>query len=64
MPKKADADLQKHTLNLYAGDMEALRVLFPRAEPTVIIRDVIHDLIVRGRANDPSVENLKVEIKV
>lgn len=52
MPKEA-LDLQKHTMNFYRGDMEELRTLFPTVEPTVLVRETIHDLIQRARANDP-----------
>jgi hypothetical protein len=63
MPKTAD-DLQKHTLNFYAGDFDRIRVLWPDQEPSVIIREFIHDMIEKHEAVATSkVDGVKVELK-
>lgn len=45
MPPKKAEDLQKHTLNLRAGDFEALGELFPDLGPSVALRKIISSLI-------------------
>ncbi len=63
MPKTAD-DLQKHTLNFYAGDFDRIRALWPDQEPSVIIREFIHDMIEKHEAVSPShTPAVKVELK-
>lgn len=49
-------DLQKHTLHLYAGEFDRLRDLFPRAEPSKVIRRLVHDLIKRTEGEAPNGE--------
>lgn len=63
MPKKSTEELQKHTLNLYAGDLEKLRTLFPDQEPTVLVRELIHNTIktIENSAESP---NLNIEVKI
>lgn len=63
MPKKSEAGLQKHTLNLYAGDMEKLRELFPGQEPTVLVRRIIRSTIenIENSAEPPQLD-LKVTL--
>lgn len=51
--KKAPRPLQKHTLNLYEGDFAELGDLFPEVDTSVLIREVIQDLIARTKAGDP-----------
>lgn len=43
-------DLQKHTLNLHAGDYEKLQTLYPEVGAGPVIRQVIHDFIARIEA--------------
>ena len=40
-------DLQKHTLNLRAGDMKRLGELFPNRSPSVMIRRLVSTFIDR-----------------
>lgn len=63
MPKKSTEDLQKHTLNLYAGDLERLRALFPDQEPTVLVREIIRNTIntIENSAERP---NLSIEVQL
>lgn len=54
MPKpKSDEELQKHTLNLYQGDMDELRRLFPGVEPSIIIRKLVRSCIENARGAPP-----------
>lgn len=57
-------DLQKHTLNLYRGDFEELRMLFPKVETSTLIRELVRDCIVRTKANDPEITPPNVELKI
>lgn len=50
-PRKTE-ELQKHTLNLRAGDLERLAVLFPKNSPSVMIRRLVSRFIDR-------IENVK-----
>lgn len=52
-------ELQKHTLNLFAGDYEKLQELYPDHGAGPIIRSVIHKFIEQcesGIADRPNVE--------
>lgn len=56
MPKSED--LQKHTLNLRAGDMEKLRDFFPDIPPSNMIRTIISRYVddLEGQRQPPKVE--------
>lgn len=56
MPKSED--LQKHTLNLRAGDMEKLRDFFPDIPPSNMIRTIVSRYVdeLEGNSNPPKVE--------
>lgn len=45
MARKKVEDLKKHTLNLREGDMEALAELFPRFNPSVMVRKIVSKFI-------------------
>ena len=52
-------DLQKHTLNLFAGDYEKLQLLYPDHGAGPIIRSIVHKFIEQcesGSAETPNVE--------
>lgn len=49
MPRKKVEDLKKHTLNLRAGDMQALQELFPRHDPSVMVRKIISKFVDQTR---------------
>lgn len=51
--------LQKHTLNLFEGDMDRLAELVPSVEPSVLIRSLVRDTITRLEGTVPDV---KVEL--
>jgi hypothetical protein len=61
MPRKSADDLQKHTLNLFRGDMDKLRALFPDQEPSVLVRDIIRATIDNIEA---SVDKPKVTTEI
>ncbi len=56
MPKSED--LQKHTLNLRAGDVDKLRDFFPEIPPTNLIRQIVSRYVddLDSKANLPNVE--------
>jgi len=67
MRRREDRPIQKHTLNLYAGDYEKLQALYPtRIGAAKIIRDIIHAhirLIEEDAAQKlPNIYDLDVEI--
>jgi hypothetical protein len=41
MARPANHDLNKHTLNLRAGDMDKLRELHPTQPPSTIVRTLV-----------------------
>lgn len=52
MARKSVDNLQKHTLNLRAGDMDTLAQLFPRQNPSVLVRSLVSkyvDAMLRSR---------------
>jgi len=52
MRRREDHPIQKHTLNLYAGDYEKLQTLYSsRVGAAKIIRDIIHAHIRRIEEN-------------
>lgn len=53
--------LQKHTLNLYAGDYDRLALLFPDTGAGPIIRQIVHDFL--AKVERPSVAP-EVEVKL
>jgi len=42
MRRREDRAIQKHTMNLYAGDYPKLQVLYPRIGAAKAIRDIVH----------------------
>lgn len=57
-------DLQKHTLNLHRGDMEKLRQLFPKSEPTVIIRELVRSCIVHAEGEPAELPPMDVKLNL
>jgi hypothetical protein len=49
MARAKTEELQKHTLNLRAGDMDALDELFPRVPASVMVRRVISKFVDKIR---------------
>ena len=49
MARKKVEELKKHTLNLREGDMEALAELFPRFNPSVMVRRIVSKFIDQTR---------------
>ena len=49
MARKKVEELKKHTLNLREGDMEALAELFPRFNPSVMVRKIVSRFIDQTR---------------
>ena len=45
-------DLQKHTMNLRRGDMEAISHLFPGKPPNIIIRRLVSKFVDQMRKTD------------
>lgn len=49
MARKKTEELRKHTLNLRAGDMEALKELFPKYDASVMVRRIVSKFIDKAR---------------
>jgi hypothetical protein len=64
MPKSDKLDLQKHTLNLYRGDWDELRALYPNTETSTLIREIVRSCIINTKAADPEVTKINVDVKV
>jgi hypothetical protein len=45
MARKSADSLQKHTLNLRAGDLDRLQELFPRQQATVLVRQIVSKFV-------------------
>jgi len=45
MPRAKDHGLQKHTVNLRAGDIDALRTLIPNREPSLVLRQLLSNFV-------------------
>jgi len=58
MPKKADEPLQKHTLNLYAGDFTILCELYPDIKPSMLVRELVRSCIKRTQGNTTSTPDI------
>lgn len=61
--QKDDEGLQKHTLNLYEGDYEKLRQLYPDVGAGPIVRRIVRRFIEQVEATGGSID-AKVEIKI
>ena len=65
MPKD-EHELQKHTLNFVAGDFDELRRLYPEVEVSTLVRELIHDFVVRAKAAEemPKIEGFTLPINI
>lgn len=63
MPKADEEGLQKHTLNLFPGDYEKLRELYPDVGAGAIIRRIVRRFIEQVEVNGASID-AKVEIDI
>lgn len=63
MPK-AEHELQKHTMNFVEGDFEDLRRLYPEVEVSTLIRELVHDFVLRAKAaqESPKVEGVAIQL--
>jgi len=59
---KSHEELQKHTLNLYAGDYEEIQSLYPDVGAAVVIRRLIRQFLDQIRAKGGETPNVEVEI--
>lgn len=59
MAKARGEELQKHTLNLRKGDMEALEALFPRYQPSVMARTIISKFIDKAKLVEEQTPEVK-----
>lgn len=62
MARQKDFGLQKHTLNLRAGDIEALRQFIPDREPSVVLRQLLSRFVdsLRAKSSPPSDEKIDI----
>ena len=55
-------ELQKHTLNLFAGDYEKLQQLYPDHGAGPIIRSVIHKFIEQCESGSTKLPNVETDL--
>jgi len=55
-------DLQKHTLNLFRGDYDALALLFPDLGAGPVIRQLVHDFLKRAEAQASEAPDVEVKL--
>ena len=53
---KPNSDFQKHTLNLFRGDFEKLRVLYPNLESSLVLRTILRKHITEVEGGKETVE--------
>jgi hypothetical protein len=53
-PTEEREQLQKHTLNLRAGDYAKLEALFPRTKAAKVIRNIISQVVDRAEREVPA----------
>lgn len=63
MSKDDEDGLSKHTLNLYPGDYEKLRELYPDVGAAAVIRRIVRRYIEQIEVTGVSID-AKVEIKI
>lgn len=63
MPKKAEEDLTKHTLRLFAGDYAELQQLYPDLGANVVIRKIVRDFLTRIKSSTAS-GKVNTEVKL
>lgn len=61
--RKAEQELQKHTLNLFPGDYAKLQELYPDVGAAVIIRRIVHKFVEQIEEQGEAVE-AEVSIKI
>lgn len=61
--KDSQGDIHKHTLNLYAGDYEKIRDLYPDIGAGAVIRRLVRDYIEKIEAGSESAA-VKVEVRL
>ena len=65
MPVRAEQELKKITLNIYAGDIENIRNLYPRLHYSVVIREIIRTHIRQTEAMaEAKTEKLDLQIEM
>lgn len=62
MPKNDKEDLQKHTLNLYPGDYDRLRLLFPDIGAGAVIRRLVRKFLDQTEGQAVEVDNLEIKL--
>lgn len=64
MSKAEEEGLQKHTLNLFPGDYEELRALYPDTGAGAVIRRLVRHYITQVKTTGVSPIDAKVEIEI
>jgi hypothetical protein len=58
MPRKSPVPLEDKNIRLVAGDWERLRALFPAIGPSIAIRTLVHQFVLRAVAAVEPLEEL------
>lgn len=61
---KSEAPLQKHTLNLFAGDYDRLQSYYPDVGAGPIIRRIVNKFLEQIEAGGEANINASVEVKI
>lgn len=66
MPKRINetSELQKHTLNLYAGDYARIQELFPEVGAGIVIRRLVRNFLDKEGLKSSVADTPKVEIDI
>lgn len=62
MAKPKNHDLKKHTLNLRAGDMEAMRDLFPGKDASGMVRQIISAFVDNARRSTAVMPQVQIDL--
>lgn len=62
MARAKDHNLQKHTINLRAGDMDALRAMLPNREPSLVLRQLLSNFVDNLRKKSSGLPEEPIDI--
>lgn len=64
MTRARTSDLTTHHINLFKGDLNRLRELFPGHDPSKIVRALVRDCITKLETKDPTYDRVKIKVNL